>query len=391
MRPLKAQYFLSYGVIGNIQPFMPLLLKERGLSLAQVGYVLAASSVAVLVTPVIVGLLADTRADPRRLMAGVYLFSGLTALALWKLEGFWPILCIYALHCLTFVPAMSLQDGMYFRLQRDVTRRGGTLEPYHRVRVWGTFGFIVPGLFLFVLIRQGVPTSVLMLTAAGYCVAGAVNAFLLPEGCAARGDDAHEERRLPTVAAARAMLRPDVLALCVGMFIAQVGITAYYAFYPIYLRDRAGLGNEWAGLIADVGVGVEVLFMLGFGRLERRFGVRQLLVAGALCTAVRVLMLAASGSVAVAVGSQLMHGMMVLVLHVLPAIYLNRAAGDRYRTSMQALYGMAVTGTARITGNALSGRVAGDSLERVFLCSGILAIIAAIVFAVFFRERKKPA
>lgn len=395
MRSLKAHYFLAFAVLGNTQPFLPLFLEGRGLDRAQVGFVLAASSVAILVTPVIIGFLADSRFDPRRLLAAIYILGGATAVALGFVQGFWPVMVVATLHALAFMPTLSLQDGMYFRLQRHMASRGQSPEPYHRIRLWGTIGFIFPGVLLFVLLRAGMSMSAVMFSAAACCVVGAINTLLLPEGCAAEPTPAPATPATPlkppptgtpTLAAARALLRPDVLAFCASTFVSLIAISAYYAFYPAYLTHRAGLGREWAGLIAGVGVTVEIFFMLGYGRMERRWGVRRLLILGLLATALRMFVLAASGSIFAAVGTQALHGMMVLVVHVLPAVYLNRRAQDHYRTSMQALYAMLISGVARIVGNALAGQVATVSLEAVFIYGGSLALLAAAIAAVAFRE-----
>ncbi len=122
MRSLKTQYFLTYAVLGNLLPFLPVYLAARGLSRPQIGQVLAAGSFAILVTPTLVGFLADTHVDPRRLMAALCLFAGATAAALYFVNGFWPILSLYALHNLAFIPFISLQDGMNFSLQQDFLR-----------------------------------------------------------------------------------------------------------------------------------------------------------------------------------------------------------------------------------------------------------------------------
>ncbi len=193
--------------------------------------------------------------------------------------------------------------------------------------------------------------------------------------------------KLPTLAAVRALGSPGVRVFCLATFLLQLSAAAYYGFYPVYLTQSVGIEAQWIGLISNLGVLVEVGFMLGCGWLLRKVGMRWLLVLGAGAMAARFVLLGLSPTVVVAVGTQLLHGMTVLVIHVAPPIFLDRRAETGYRNSIQGLYAMAVYGVGRILGNLLAGWV-GDaaSLETVFLYAAGLCVAAAVLFVVAFAE-----
>ena len=383
---MRAQYFLSFGVIGAVLPFLSVFLDDRGLTRTQIGYVTAAASFGVVLTPVLITLLADAAVAGRALMAGVFVASGVLLAAVHGVHGFWPILACYALHSLAFAPAAPLQDGIYFA----AAARDPDAPPYHVVRVWGTVGYIVPSAVLyFVLTRSG---SVAPALACGVmlCAAGALNALLLLPRADPRLEDKSQANgsRLPTVAAVRALLEPHVLVFCVAMALVHFAAMGYYQFYPLYLTEARGIDKRWVGLIANIGVVVEIFFMLGFGWLSAKLTLRGLMIAGVACIAVRLVLLAFVPTNTVAIGTQLLHGMMVLVLHVAPPIYLNARAGDAFRSSIQGLYAMAVAGAARIAGSVVTGRVAEHSLTAMFAgCAG-LCVIAAGLFYFAFREER---
>ena len=67
MRGVKAQYFLSFAVMGTTMPFIARYLQSRGLDASQIGYVISTAGVAAIAMPPIMALLADTRFDNRRL------------------------------------------------------------------------------------------------------------------------------------------------------------------------------------------------------------------------------------------------------------------------------------------------------------------------------------
>ncbi|MEX0885946.1 MAG: MFS transporter, partial [Phycisphaeraceae bacterium] len=197
---------------------------------------------------------------------------------------------------------------------------------------------------------------------------------------------------LPTLAAARAMLEPSMLVFLVAVWLCMLAKAAYYAFFPLYLTRQLGVPMQWVGLILSVGVLIEIFFMLGFGRLLRLLGLRGLMAVGAACDALRLALLFAYPNIYVAVGTQVFHGMSVLVVHVAPQIYLNHRAGERYRSSMQGLYCVAVLGSGQILGAALGGLVAqGTSLVTVFGLGAALGVAAAALFAIAFRDRPAMA
>jgi len=88
VRGMRAQYFLSFGVIGAVLPFLSVFLHDRGLTRTQIGYVTAAASFGVVLTPVLITLLADAAMAGRVLMAGVFAASGVLLAAVLGVHGF---------------------------------------------------------------------------------------------------------------------------------------------------------------------------------------------------------------------------------------------------------------------------------------------------------------
>ncbi len=381
----KPQYFLSFAVLGAIVPFLSVLLAERGLDKEQIGKVWAVSSLGVIFTPILITFLADAAIAPRILMAGLFTLAGGFLIVLGQAWSFGAILALYSLHLFALQPVYPLQDGIHFAAQ-SLRRAAGLAEtPYHTVRVWGTIGYIVPGLLLLFLLRPGQSTTPILWCAAGFCAAGAVNALLLP-----RTPPRERARQgLPTAAALRAIGEPHVLIFCVAMFLIHMASQAYYQFYPLHLTDRSGIDRSYVGMIANVGVVVEIFFMLGFAWLLKRLTLRRLMYLGSLAIGVRMYLLAAFDHPAVAIGVQLLHGLTVLVIHVAPPIFLNARAEDRYRNSMQGLYTMVFAGLGKVIGAWGAGRVAHHwSLQTAFFWSATICVAATAMFYLAFEEKQ---
>jgi PPP family 3-phenylpropionic acid transporter len=259
----------------------------------------------------------------------------------------------------------------------------------------------VPSVLLFGLLAAGMPVAGALMSGAVVAGLAAVQALLLADPRRQPGDAPEASADgdceggaaspagpgIPTAAAVRALLQPGLRAFVAALFLSQMASTALAAFYPIYLTERVGLAAKWVGLIAQVGVVFEIFFVLGCGWFVRRLGTRGVLVAGLLGTVVRLGMLAASADPVVAVGSQVLHGALVVVLGVLPQPFLDRHAADDCRHSMQGVFVM-LMGCGKVLGSLAAGPVAAYSLQAVFGYGGALCAAGALLATVAFRERR---
>lgn len=389
MWALRIHFFLTYAILGGVLPVFSVYLKQvQGLSAIQIGTVMAVASISVLVTPILFTWLADIHQNTRRLAAGLYLTSAVAMGILLFSQGFWPTVLLFALHSLAMVPMLPLQDGLYFTVARAREEEGLPTPPFHRIRVWGTVGFIAPSLFLFGFLRGGSSLEITLISAVICSLAGLINTFFLPEPAIPDRIKAPsgQPSRLPTAAAARVLFSYPAVLFCAGMALLQFAVAGYYSFYPLLLSDVVGFDREWLGPVSNIGVSVEIFFMLGFGWLCERFGIRRIMIFGALAITLRMAALAFFPTAAVAIGVQFFHGAIIMGTIVAPVVYLNRLAGDRFRNSIQGLYTMVIAGLFRILGNLFFGRVAETSLTSVFLYGSILALIGSLLFMVAFRD-----
>ena len=389
MRAIKRQYLLNYATYGVALPYLPVFLEQRLADRAQVGDVLAITGLAIIITPVLVGFLADAHVSGRTLIAALSGATAVAAAALTGVHGFWSIAVVYALFSLVFWPQSSLHDGFLFSVRQQRLAAGLPDVAYHRVRVYGTLGFILPGIGLYALMARGATADVALLIASGVALLGTINAWTLPRVDIAVPAGRSERARAPTLAAARVLSRGPALVLCASMFLGHLAAAVYYGFYPIYLTAEIGFAAEWVGVIFILGVVIELGVMFAVGALVRALGLKGALVLGLLCAALRFAIMALVPTPFWAVATQGFHGIMVVALHVLPPMYLDGLARDAYRTSMQGLYTMMVVGLTRLVGNQIAGRVADFSLLWLFGASAVVLLIAAALLLIGFREPER--
>jgi PPP family 3-phenylpropionic acid transporter len=396
MRDVRTQYFLLYAMLGAVLPYASVFFRRAGLSAAEVGYAFAIWSGGAILTPVFVTYVADRLMDARRLIAISLAVSGASLILLGFVNGVWMILAVWTVHCFTVLAAMPVLDGLCFSVQRRRESRGQRAPAYHRVRVWGTIGFIVPSLLLFAFLYRGMPIRGALMSGAIFAAVAAVQALRIrdcdPPGSPRAGEENGGANRddaggpdMPT-AAARALLQPGLRAFCAAMLLVQVATAMHGGFYPIYLTERAGIDAKWVGLIANVGVVAEIFFMLAAGWLTRVLGVRGLFLAGIVGVAVRLGLLALFVNAPVAIATQVFHGLHIVAVFVLPQTLIDRFADDRCRHSMQGVFGM-FTGAGRVGGNLLAGWLGTrGSLEGVMGVGAVLALGAAGIVIVGLRR-----
>ena len=394
--PVRSQFFLAYAFIGCLLPYLAIYLhQEIGLRESTIGQMLAVGSLAIVLSPVVMTAIADTKVGGHRLLGWIFLGSSACMLALALLATPWAAFVFFGLHMLIYISVIPLQDGLNFTVQKKRRESGLAETPYHQVRVWGTIGFIVPSLFLFILLSRGAPLSIILYAAVFCGIVGYFNTLRLPafEPPKAPREEEGELRRsrLPTWEAGRVLLRPRIFIFCVAMFLAHMASAAYFGFYPLYLTQEIGLSESLAGLVFNFGVVVEIVFILAFGWAWKRFGIRQILVISMVATALRMLLLAAFPNVGIAVFTQLFHGLVIIALQVGPVLYLNSLAQDHFRNSIQGLFTMFIMGFSRVLGHLWAGYLAMESLLIIYWVGGVLTAISAILLFLYFPKTSKSA
>jgi len=385
MRPLSLQYFVYFAVIGCVLPYLTVYLVEwRGLTETQAGLLYGFHGVSVLVSPVLLTLFADTKVANRALIGGCFGVSAAGLATMLLGPGVGAVVVGYMVFRLAFSPIMSLEDGLTFAEQHAERSAGRAGRPYHATRVWGTYGFLGGNALIYGFLQGGWPIAVAIGSAVVWCGIGLANAARLPvfeEARRARGG------KLPTLDAARRLMRPRLFGFCVAMLLLFLAASSYYAFFPLWMVREAGVAEKWIGVIAAVGVLLEIGPMLGFRWLVRRVGLRWVLLIGVGCMVGRFVWLAMDASATTAVANQLLHGMMVLAVHVAAPVYLNHHAEPSYRSSMQGVYSMAVIGTGQLVGPALAGQIAEVNLTWVFIYAAIVSAVAGVLLWVSVDRR----
>src|SRR5688572_16075311 len=139
---LSLLMFLQYSVLGAWIPLFSLWLTQLELSPFEMSWVFATFAMSSVLGPLIVGQIADRWVAVERCIAVAATIAGLALFLLSNLTEPWPVFAACLLHSLFMVSAVTLGTTLCFRQLQAPDRDFGP------VRLWGTVGWIVPGVIL---------------------------------------------------------------------------------------------------------------------------------------------------------------------------------------------------------------------------------------------------
>jgi PPP family 3-phenylpropionic acid transporter len=342
-----ASLFLT-GAVAN--PFLPIWLTEKGVSPEQIGMINAAPIFAMIAINLVVGRIADRAPDWRSVIVFGSIIAAVPPLFLLVMDGYWPILIIWTLLMIPFQSIAPIVDAAAYRM----ARRNGL--NFGAIRVWGTIGFVAMTLISgLVLDWQGAVAFVPLLIAVN--LARAALSLQLP---LFRPADEYSRPKYPIDAPISPLVavrmgelwKPWFLLTLVGASLLHASHMMQMAFGALIWAD-AGIPGWIIGLLWAVAPTAEILAMVYFERITRRFAARHLILIGCLCGAVRWW------------GFGLEPDVWVLVL--LQALHL-------------ATVGLTFLGITHFIANWTSEDIAAEAQSFFVVIRQIMAVIALVAF-----------
>ena len=346
---LRALYFLYYGNVGTYLPFFAVYLKGLGFTGEQIGLVQMLPSFP-LAPLVAIGwaTYADHRATPEQALRRATGWVALAVLLLPFARTPLEVAAVVVLMALGDRAVVPLTDSITIHYCREPRRDPGV--SYARIRLFGSLGFIVLTLLVgrLLTLRGGRPADLLVPLVVVACVGGyALVARGIPS-TPRHGDRPAPREMLALLADRRlwSLLGPAALhwAAC----------APYHVFFGVLVRDL-GLPDDVTSVGMAVGVVAEILVLLAFPRLERRFSLRVLLAVSMLGSAMRWALLARATHPAVVASLQALHGLTFGLFWGSAISALAEVVPTRLRATGQAVFGGVVFGGANAVGYALSG------------------------------------
>ena len=410
MTPSAAQrfslyYALLFGSIGAVAPFAALWMDHAGIQASMIGAIVAAPSVAMLLTTLALGRWADGLTDRRQaIIAGnwiILLVHGIlfltvdarVVLMVWLVAG----IAMYAKVPITDASALSM------------TRKLGT--DYARIRMFGSIGYVLMlTLAGYLYERLGIGIFVTgMLLANTLRLLAAYQLPHLPralsislsssESLSESSSESSSKSSSISSSIPSSMLKKTSLAEPVGSPLYQPGIlltllgsamiNASHAMvntYGILLWTQQGLSESLASQAVGLGVVVEVALMWWFKSLTRNVSARACLLVAATCGLLRWSLLASEPSLALIFAAQALHGITFGAMFLASASFISRRVPDESAARGQSLLAIMTTACMAIAtfGSGQLFDAWGGSLYWVMALMCCLAMLC-IGFSYRFR------
>ncbi|MEM5496148.1 MFS transporter [Paraglaciecola mesophila] len=375
---LSLTFFLYFGQLGVLVPYLGVFLDGRGFSSQEIGELFALITLMRIIGPNLFAAFADKSGKSLRILQFGAFLTFATFCSIFWLNSFWGLTVAFGLMMLFFTAIAPQTEVITLGSVR------GDATKYSHVRLWGSIGFIV------LTVLAGKLIDVFSSEAPIY-ISGAVllGLFLVTLGLK---EASASERTLTGGESIWKKVRTKVfIGFIVSSTLIQVSFGPYYGFFALYARDLAYTGQETGALIA-LGVAAEVIIFLLAGKLISRFGVKRTLLVSMLLTALRwhLLAVAAQHWPALVV-SQMLHAFSFGLIHAASINFIHHYFGHQFRSQGQALYTSIGFGVGGAAGNFGAGLIwdQGQGAEIAFTIATVFALLGAGMVA-FIPSRYMP-
>lgn len=319
-------YAVLFGSIGAMLPFAAVWMSHAGIKPSMIGIIVAAPSVAMLLTTIAIGRWADNLKDRRlAIIIGNWLVLAVHLL-LYASTGEWFVLVVWLISGVVMSAKMPITDAAALSLtrQRD--------SDYARVRMFGSIGFVaILTLAGYAYEFWGIGIFVTMLLIANTLRLAA--SYILPR---MQRSSLSANPSTEKDASSGSLYKPGILlTLCGGALINASHAMVYT--YAILLWTEQGLSESLASMAIGIGVVVEVALMWWFKSLTRHVSARVCLLVAAMCGVVRWSVLAVEPSWFLVFGAQALHGVSFGITFLACASFISRRVPENAAARGQGL------------------------------------------------------
>ncbi|MFD0797249.1 nucleoside permease [Maribacter chungangensis] len=368
------------------------LLSSLEVDPTQVGAAYANLSIAAIISPFFVGLIADRFFSAQKVLGFLHLLGAVTLYYISTVSHFQDFWWLILLYTLLYMPTISLANSISFSQMKEPGKE------FPRIRVFGTIGWILAGLFVGFMELE---SSYMTFRIAAYCsVVLGVLSFFLPS-IPPSGKSASLSSILGLDALVLFKERSFVVFFLSSVIIC-IPLAFYYNFANPFLND---LGMVNAAGKMTMGQVSELLFMVLMPFAFRRLGIKKMMLIGMFAWALRYLLFGygniGSGIWMLYLGI-LLHGICYDFFFVSGQIYIDKKAKPAFRNAAQGLITFATYGVGMFIGSFVSGAVTENYLididglasyqwESIWLVPALISALVALLFLFFFKERIFPS
>jgi nucleoside transporter len=418
---------LQFFIWGAWLPLIFGYLPSLGFTPGQQAWILNAFPIAAIVGMFFSNQFADRNFAAEKFLAFSHVVGGLAILGCGFTKEFWPFFGLMFIHCLLYVPTISITNSIAFAAMKDAQQEFGI------VRMGGTIGWILaawPFTFIFVdwaAVKAVNPagfvdwlSAALSHPLAGdaakaatrwtFVVAGlaslalALFSLTLPHTPAKKASGGAGQS-LAWLEAAKLLKHPFVLVLWIVTFVDSFVHNAYFNWTGSFLGTSTaaggvGIASNWIMPVMSIGQIAEILTMFVLGATLKKFGWRTTMIVGILGHAGRFAVYAfLPQHKELIILVQILHGICYAFFFATVYIFVDEHFPKDVRSSAQGLFNVMILGVGALVANTICPMLIQSTFTHngitdfkgLFLVPLACSTVAAIALALFFHPPKRQS
>jgi len=390
---LSIMMFLQFFIWGAWYVTAYLYLGKIGFGGEEIGWTYSVGPIAGIISPFLVGMIADRFFSTERILGVMHLLGGvamLSAASLMTAENPSPSVINMALfvYMLCYFPTLALTNSLALHTLSDSEKF------FPLVRVFGTIGWIVAGLFIS---WKKWDTQIEPFQIAAYAsFAMGIYSFFLPHTPPPSAGKKVTSREILGLDALVLLKKPAFLVFMVSSFLICIPLAFYYQMATKFIT-QAGLEDPAAKM--SLGQMSEIVFMVLMPLFFAWLGVKKMLLVGMLAWVVRYALFALGapeGVVWMLIGGILLHGICYDFFFVTGQIYTDKIAPKEIRSQAQGMLVLFTLGLGMLIGAQVAGKLevafttgTGDDAvvawKQLWMIPSIAAAVVMVAFAIIFK------
>ncbi|MFC1757806.1 MFS transporter [Planctomycetota bacterium] len=351
---LSVMMFIQFFVWGSWYVTAPLFLGSIGFEGTDIGWTYSVGPIAGIISPLFVGIFADRFIATERMLGIMHLLgAGAMYAAITVMQAETPnpttINLLLFVHMLCYFPTLALTNTLALHNMTDPEKQ------FPLIRVLGTIGWIVAGLFLS---SQVWDASINMFYVAAVASAAmGIYSFTLPHTPPPSAGKKAKVRELLGLDALVLLKKKSFAVFMFSSFLVCIPLAFYYQMAGKYV-DHTGFANTAATM--SFGQMSEIFFMLVMPLFFARLGVKWMLAVGMLAWVVRYGLFAGaavSGATWMVLAGVVLHGICYDFFFVTGQIYTDKVAPAAIRGQAQGLLVLFTLGLGMLIGAQIAGRI----------------------------------
>lgn len=353
----------------------------------QIGLAYSTAAIAAIISPVIVGMIADRFFSANRVLAFLNIIGALLLVWLTQISHFSLFFPVLLLYTICFMPTMSLCNSISFDNLREPAKE------FSRIRLFGSFGWIIAGILISSMNLEML--SIPFLIAACISFLAGLYAFLLPY----KAPEKHAEKvtvgQILGFDAFKLTMDKSFMVLLVFSALTCIPLAFYDSFTNLFIIN-VGINNAAAAM--SMGQVVEVIclfvFPLIFLKLRYKGSIVAAIVAWVLMYGFFALG-AHTGQNGFIYAVLPLHGFCFTFFFVSGQLFVDEKAPSSLRNSAQGLIAFATYGVGKYLGTLVAGNVVDQFTVQgtynwvsVWTVPFVMAVVILIGFVMLFRENK---